>query len=412
MVETTQPPQSRRKIKVILKKSKKPETQADTDVILKRFTNLETNVKAISKVNLPEAIGKSVQAQLKKVLSIDAPDFGKIKQEKAVKQSMPKFSTKPFNEASLKEYDQKDKLMKSKSYNTHPTHKKLYEALMDSLLDPPVDADKDSKKRKRKDSDASCSKKSKDKKASSKKGKAPSKSSKYNKTMDVEAIVQVAAIDDEELVHDDAMDAEGVTHNDTTPKQDRSKWFKQDVVERPETPDPKWCKEPNADDALVHNWFNEMVNAEKDPVTFDDQIGSTIDFTKFAKHCLKKDKITKSDLEGPAFNLLKGNYRNYIELKYNMEQCYLALTDQIDWVNPEGDGCPYDLSKSLPLQGPPVGTTIPVDFFFNKDLEYLKTRNKEKKYAFLLPKPKAAQYELEGLEEMILKLWSSSKEGP
>ncbi|GJR76754.1 hypothetical protein Tco_0089119 [Tanacetum coccineum] len=95
-----------------------------------------------------------------------------------------------------------------------------------------------------------------------------------------------------------------------------------------------------------------------------------------------------------------------------MEQCYLALTDQIDWVNPEGDGCPYDLSKPLPLQGPPGRTTIPVDFFFNKDLEYLKTRNKEKKYAFLLPKPKAAQYELEGLEEMILKLWSSSKEGP
>ncbi|GJW23971.1 hypothetical protein Tco_0037782, partial [Tanacetum coccineum] len=107
-------------------------------------------------------------------------------------------------------------------------------------------------------------------------------------------------------------------------------------------------------------------------------MGSTVDFTKFAKHCLKKEKITKANLEGPAFNLLKGNYRTYIELEYNMEQCYLALTDQIDWVNPEGGICPYDLSKSLSLQGPPGRTTISVDFFFNKDLEYLKTGNKEK----------------------------------
>ncbi|GJS68596.1 hypothetical protein Tco_0683161 [Tanacetum coccineum] len=96
---------------------------------------------------------------------------------------------------------------------------------------------------------------------------------------------------------------------------------------------------------------------DKDLVKFDDMMGSTVDFTKFAKHCLKKDKITKANLEGPAFNLLK---------------------DQIDWVNPEGDICPYDLRKSLSLQGPPGRTTISVDFFFNKDLEYLKTGNKEK----------------------------------
>nr|GEV19339.1 hypothetical protein [Tanacetum cinerariifolium] len=50
-----------------------------------------------------------------------------------------------------------------------------------------------------------------------------------------------------------------------------------------------------------------------------------------------------------------------------------------NWANPEGERCPYDLSKPLPLQGPLSRTTIPMDFFFNKDLEYLKTGNKEKK---------------------------------
>ncbi|GJS28935.1 hypothetical protein Tco_0489555 [Tanacetum coccineum] len=123
---------------LISPKSKKPEAQAGTNVILKRLTKLETKVEAMSKFNLPEAIDKSVQAHLKKNLPKDVHDFGKLKQEKVTKQSMPKYSTKPFDKAFLKEYDQKDKLikliMKSKSYNTHPAHMKLYDSLMDSLL--------------------------------------------------------------------------------------------------------------------------------------------------------------------------------------------------------------------------------------------------------------------------------------
>ncbi|GJT59416.1 hypothetical protein Tco_1002949 [Tanacetum coccineum] len=37
-----------------------------------------------------------------------------------------------------------------------------------------------------------------------------------------------------------------------------------------------------------------------------------------------------------------------IELEYNMEECYKALSDKLDWINPEGDRCPYDLSMPLP----------------------------------------------------------------
>ncbi|GJS68597.1 hypothetical protein Tco_0683162 [Tanacetum coccineum] len=114
--------------------------------------------------------------------------------------------------------------------------------------DPPADADKDTKKR-RKDSDATSSKKSKDKEASSKEGKAPSKSSKTDKAMDAEETVQDDAMDVEELIEDDFVDTQEPTQDDAAPKQDRSKWFKQDVVETLETPDPEWCKEPNADDA-------------------------------------------------------------------------------------------------------------------------------------------------------------------
>nr|GEW33574.1 hypothetical protein [Tanacetum cinerariifolium] len=93
-----------------------------------------------------------------------------------------------------------------------------------------------------------------------------------------------------------------------------------------------------------------------------------------------------------------------IELEYNMKQCYLALSDQLDWVNPKGDRCPYDLSKLLPLQGPPRYLTIPFDFFFNNDLDHLGTRNMKRKNSASITKIKAAKYKVEGIEDMIPRL--------
>ncbi|GJZ51176.1 hypothetical protein Tco_0605691 [Tanacetum coccineum] len=46
-----------------------------------------------------------------------------------------------------------------------------------------------------------------------------------------------------------------------------------------------------------------------------------------------------------------------------MEECYRALSDKLDWNNPEGDQCPYDLTKPLPLHGSPGRLTIPFNFF-------------------------------------------------
>nr|GEV38779.1 hypothetical protein [Tanacetum cinerariifolium] len=192
---------------------------------------------------------------------------------------------------------------------------------------------------------ASDSKPSKDKDtaSSSKKGKASSQPSKTAKTVSAD-----------EIIHEDAIKAEEPVEDDVKV-----------VIVRPETPYPDWHKESNADDATIQNSFNELMNTEKDPVTFDNLMCSTIEFTKFPKNHLKKDIITKADLEGPAFMLLKGTCRNSIELEYNLEQC------------------------------PPRHLTILVDYFFNNDLEYLKTGYKERKYPISLTKTKAARYELE-----------------
>ncbi|GKC01968.1 hypothetical protein Tco_0993578, partial [Tanacetum coccineum] len=71
-------------------------------------------------------------------------------------------------------------------------------------------------------------------------------------------------------------------------------------------------------------------NAEKPPLTFDELMSTPIDFTAFVMNRLKLDKITRADLMGPVFNLLKGTCKSYVELEYNMEECYRALTDQLN----------------------------------------------------------------------------------
>ncbi|GKE46518.1 hypothetical protein Tco_1477776 [Tanacetum coccineum] len=186
--------------------------------------------------------GSSQQVDLSK----DVPDFAKIKQEKAAKQGMPKHLSTPFNKTALDIYDQKDKLYKMirefKAYNRHPVHKALFNALVVSL-NPSIDADKDSKKKKRKDHDVSSSKKTKDHPTSSK-GTTPSKSSKTNKTLQskktIEDFDQEGGMDEKPTV-DEVVNDDDHSQDDTAPSQDKSKWFKRSP--RPETPDPKWHKE-------------------------------------------------------------------------------------------------------------------------------------------------------------------------
>ncbi|GJT39921.1 hypothetical protein Tco_0939786 [Tanacetum coccineum] len=211
-------------------------------------------------------------------------------------------------------------MQKSGSFQEHEKHLDLYNALIGSIgLDEAIakgeiDSTKVLKKRRNDDKD-----------------KDPSADpSTTDKTINADETIHNAAMETEEPVADNVVNVEEQPQDDATPKRDTSIWFKQDIVVRPETPNPDWHKEPNADDALEQNWFNEMVNAAKDPITFDDMLGSTIDFTKFAKNRLKKEKLTKADLEGPTFMLLKGTCRNSIELEYNLKQCYLALLGQLD----------------------------------------------------------------------------------
>nr|GFB76399.1 hypothetical protein [Tanacetum cinerariifolium] len=68
---------------------------------------------------------------------------------------------------------------------------------------------------------------------------------------------------------------------------------------------------------------------------------------------LKISNLTQETLLGPAFRLLKGTRSNYAELEYDFEECYKALSEKLDWENPEGGDYPFDLTKPLPLCNTP-----------------------------------------------------------
>ncbi|GJY30067.1 hypothetical protein Tco_0413562 [Tanacetum coccineum] len=67
------------------------------------------------------------------------------------------------------------------------------------------------------------------------------------------------------------------------------------------------------------------------------------------------------------------------------------------------------MSKPLPLQGRLGHLTLAVDYFFNNDLEYLKTSDLEKTYTTSIMKTKAARYEILGIGDMTHTLWSTIK---
>nr|GFA35973.1 hypothetical protein [Tanacetum cinerariifolium] len=61
------------------------------------------------------------------------------------------------------------------------------------------------------------------------------------------------------------------------------------------------------------------------------------------------DTLTPELLAGPTFELMKGSCTSLIELEYHLEEVYKATTDQLDWVNPEGQQYPHNLLQPLPL---------------------------------------------------------------
>ncbi|GJV55945.1 hypothetical protein Tco_1456950 [Tanacetum coccineum] len=124
---------------------------------------------------------------------------------------------------------------------------------------------------------------------------------------------------------------------------------------------------------------------------------------------LKINNLTQETLLGPAFKLLKGTRTNYVELEYNFEECYKALSEKLDWNNPEGGNYPFDLTNPFPLVMSENRQKVLVDYFFNNDLKYLQGGILTMTYTTFITKTKATRYDLPGIEDMVPNIWSPVK---
>nr|GFA62493.1 hypothetical protein [Tanacetum cinerariifolium] len=82
-----------------------------------------------------------------------------------------------------------------------------------------------------------------------------------------------------------------------------------------------------------------------------------------------KGTQSQHNFSGPAFNLLKGTCKSFVELEYHFEECYKAVNDRHDWHNPEGREYPFNLSKPLPLIEVQGRQVVPTNYFINNDLD-------------------------------------------
>nr|GEW66621.1 hypothetical protein [Tanacetum cinerariifolium] len=120
---------------------------------------------------------------------------------------------------------------------------------------------------------------------------------------------------------------------------------------------------------------------------------------------------TNEDVVNDADRPQHGTCTSSIKLEYNIAKFFKLLTDKLDWNNPEGDHCPFDLTKPVPLKGRPCHLTVAAEYFFNNDLEFLKSSDSEKNYTMSIIKTKIARCEIAGIEDMVLTLWSPIKYG-
>nr|GEZ09830.1 retrotransposon protein, putative, Ty3-gypsy subclass [Tanacetum cinerariifolium] len=161
--------------------------------------------------------------------------------------------------------------------------------------------------------------------------------------------------------------------------------------------EPTWSIPSSDLPVPMNNWASDLASTYTPPPE-NSLLVQTGDMAMFMEWFCKRQGIIKlkpQDLEGPIFELVKVFHPNVIHLQYQMEECNKLLTESMD-----ESIIKYNLSKPLPLGGPPGQVTIQSDFFFNKDLEYLRYHSKGGRPALSISKMKAGYYSDVGLKQM------------
>nr|GFB52329.1 hypothetical protein [Tanacetum cinerariifolium] len=173
------------------------------------------------------------------------------------------------------------------------------------------------------------------------------------------------------------------------------------------TQHPEWFSQPRKPPSLDRAWNTALPAAQGDAQSrisdlakqadarssFNELFDTPIDFSNFIMHRLNVDTLTPDLLAGPTYELMKGSCSSLTELEYHLEKVYKTTTDQLDWVNPEGQEYPHNLLQPLPLIPDNRGhRVIPFEHFINNDLKYLRGGASSCKYTTSVTKAKAAYY--------------------
>ncbi|GJV12633.1 hypothetical protein Tco_1354174 [Tanacetum coccineum] len=264
-----------------------------------------------------------------------------------------------------------DKMEKSKSYLVAPEHRDCRKD-KDKDEEPSVGSDRGLKKRKlRKDAEPTTYPKKKDSTPGYSKGTKSQPKSSGNFVQSEEPVFEV-------VDSDMPQDQEGnMGDNEDEPRKEaasRCDWFKKPTPPQEPT-DPDWYVGKTTQEGPPQKLLMTLAAStptDKSLKDFDELMSTPIDFSSYILNGLKIENLTQEILLGPAFRLLKGTRSNYAKLKYNFEECYKALSEKLDWENPEGGDYPFDLSKPLPLITRGKHQRVPFEYFINNDLNPIK----------------------------------------
>ncbi|GKE40059.1 hypothetical protein Tco_1463464 [Tanacetum coccineum] len=191
----------------------------------------------------------------------------------------------------------------------------------------------------------------------------------------VSSIPEDLHMDDDSAPNEQAQssDDEDIGHDHIPTVNLRQNWLKPLTEDRPTTPEPAWSIPSSDLPVSVNNWVSALASTYAPPPE-NSLLAQTGDMAIFWTGSVK----SKGSL-----NL---NNKTWKALHMKLSKSSILM---------------YNVSKLLPLGGPPGQVTIQSDFFFNKDLEYLRYCRKSGRPALSISKMKAAYYPDVGLEQMV-----------
>ncbi|GJW92021.1 hypothetical protein Tco_0169574 [Tanacetum coccineum] len=283
-----------------------------------------------------EYLGTNLDDALHKVLQRHTAD---IKMEQAKKQPESKYTIRSSDKTALAEFDMKkalfDSMHASKSFNKTPKNKNLYHALMESLI-------KDENAMDQRVADLIKQKKRPYYDAGKDEGPPTRSDQGLKRQKQAKTLNHQRRPCQLEFPKEPPNLSQNLLANDmgNTDEPPVVNVYPKDCFKKPKsppTPDPEWNEGKSFDNKPTQKWLSDLAKEEKSSKRFNELMSTPIDINIFVMKCLHFSELTQDILVGPAYNILKGTCRGFVKLEYNMEECLKALTDQLDWNNPQGD---------------------------------------------------------------------------